>query len=500
MKFREYIGVSLSAGQSVGRRAPAWILCWPNNSTSLACMSPSPGQPFPYPDPYLLPQDLQPQILNTSSFLALFSSTAMSTSSYPLQFLLLDITVNITTNEKLNNLFHSLWDKHKFSEERDKKIKEQLKRLMQKCRLSKASKLSKGNIKLLTLLLMKKGSSDLAVNTKSTIHQWGMPQTQIAPKIVNKQYQQVVETLKVKELFQQIEQALIDSNFRVWVGDIGVETRFISAYGTLAATAAATRTAVASESEDVVDKNDLNMQKLQQLLSTEDDCLVKGSAVSKFSDVGGRCCSMSWDRIMKDILADTYKGENSRSAPEESTSIDIEFAQEQHHLDSSRFTNALLMLLLTKKGSNYFIVNTQSTIHPWASANIISQQDENIIEVKVKNNPDYLRAQILQLAEEIQHKYVLRQPSTPPINSSNSGALDLWSAGPRCPAILPSPGPWGKCSTSEITSTIRGLILTSSGPENGVPQLQHNQYVSLEDTIPENLAECDCAIRDPSVK
>ncbi|KAH3781866.1 hypothetical protein DPMN_159775 [Dreissena polymorpha] len=54
---------------------------------------------------------------------------------------------------------------------------------------------------------------------------------------------------------------------------------------------------------------------LQQLLITEDDCLVKGSAISKFSDVGGRCCSMSGDRIMKDILADTYKGENSRSAP-----------------------------------------------------------------------------------------------------------------------------------------------------------------------------------------
>ncbi|KAH3873933.1 hypothetical protein DPMN_037174 [Dreissena polymorpha] len=70
------------------------------------------------------------------------------------------------------------------------------------------------------------------------------------------------------------------------------------------------------------------MQK--QLLSTEDDCLVKGSAVSKFSDVGGRCCSMSGDRIMKDILADTYKGENSRSAPKERTSIDIEFDQEQH--------------------------------------------------------------------------------------------------------------------------------------------------------------------------
>ncbi|KAH3894954.1 hypothetical protein DPMN_019114 [Dreissena polymorpha] len=27
--------------------------------------------------------------------------------------------------------------------------------------------------------------------------------------------------------------------------------------------------------------------------------------------------------------------------------------------------------------------------------------------------------------------------------------------------------------------SFRGLILTSSGPENGVPQLQHNQYVSI---------------------
>ncbi|KAH3881895.1 hypothetical protein DPMN_005822 [Dreissena polymorpha] len=41
-------------------------------------------------------------------------------------------------------------------------------------------------MKLLTLLLMKKGSNDLAVNTQSTIHQWGMPWTQIAPNIVNK--------------------------------------------------------------------------------------------------------------------------------------------------------------------------------------------------------------------------------------------------------------------------------------------------------------------------
>ncbi|KAH3754293.1 hypothetical protein DPMN_188959 [Dreissena polymorpha] len=56
------------------------------------------------------------------------------------------------------------------------------------------------------------------------------------------------------------------------------------------------------------------------------------------------------------------------------------------------------------------------------------------------------------------------------------------------------------CCGAKITSSIRGLILTSSGPENGVPELQHNQYVSIEDTLPENLAECDCAIRDPSVK
>ena len=30
-----------------------------------------------------------------------------------------------------------------------------------------------------------------------------------------------------------------------------------------------------------------------------------------------------------------------------------------------------------------------------------------------------------------------------------------------------------------LLSVHRGLILTSSGPENGVPQLQHNQYVSI---------------------
>ncbi|KAH3894961.1 hypothetical protein DPMN_019121 [Dreissena polymorpha] len=50
---------------------------------------------------------------------------------------------------------------------------------------SQACKLSKENT-LLTLMLMKKGSDDLAVITQSTIHLWGMPQTQIAPKIINK--------------------------------------------------------------------------------------------------------------------------------------------------------------------------------------------------------------------------------------------------------------------------------------------------------------------------
>ncbi|KAH3879242.1 hypothetical protein DPMN_003145 [Dreissena polymorpha] len=39
------------------------------------------------------------------------------------QFLPYDITTNITKNKKLIYLFHSLWDKHKFSEEREK-IKE----------------------------------------------------------------------------------------------------------------------------------------------------------------------------------------------------------------------------------------------------------------------------------------------------------------------------------------------------------------------------------------
>ncbi|KAH3845282.1 hypothetical protein DPMN_087558 [Dreissena polymorpha] len=47
------------------------------------------------------------------------------------------------------------------------------------------SKLSKENT-LLTLLLTKKGSHDLAVNTQSTIHQWDVPQMRIPPNIGNK--------------------------------------------------------------------------------------------------------------------------------------------------------------------------------------------------------------------------------------------------------------------------------------------------------------------------
>ncbi|KAH3879658.1 hypothetical protein DPMN_003564 [Dreissena polymorpha] len=127
---------------------------------------PSPGQPFPYPDPYLLPQDLQPQILNTSSFLALFSSTAMSTSSYPLSSPMGRV---LQTQEVISVVMVML---------NQQSVLAIL--LLLIVRTVVASKLSKGNIKLLTLLLMKKGS---------------------------------------------------------------VETRFISAYGTLAATAAATRTA-----------------------------------------------------------------------------------------------------------------------------------------------------------------------------------------------------------------------------------------------------------------
>ncbi|KAH3870168.1 hypothetical protein DPMN_033350, partial [Dreissena polymorpha] len=57
---------------------------------------------------------------------------------------------------------------------------------------------------------------------------------------------------------------------------------------------------------------------------------------------------------------------------------------------------------------------------------------------------------------------------------------------------------WPSGSSSSSNKNNKGLILTSSGPESGVPQLQHNQYVSIENTLPENLAECDCAIREGS--
>ncbi|KAH3896446.1 hypothetical protein DPMN_020623 [Dreissena polymorpha] len=49
-----------------------------------------------------------------------------------------------------------------------------------------------------------------------------------------------------------------------------------------------------------------------QLLSTAEDCLMKGSAVSKSSNVRGRGLSIS---IYYIILAVTNKGDNCRSAP-----------------------------------------------------------------------------------------------------------------------------------------------------------------------------------------
>jgi len=65
-----------------------------------------------------------------SSFVELECQSGTDTMSYRSsygntnsQFLPYDITTNITKNKKLINLFHSLWDKHKFSEDREK-IKE----------------------------------------------------------------------------------------------------------------------------------------------------------------------------------------------------------------------------------------------------------------------------------------------------------------------------------------------------------------------------------------
>ncbi|KAH3882162.1 hypothetical protein DPMN_006093 [Dreissena polymorpha] len=100
------------------------------------------------------------------------------------QFLPYDITTNIRKNKTLINLFHSLWDKHKFSEER-KKIKEmlQLKRFIHMCKLSKRDTFavysldsSRVTNALLMLLLTKKGSNYFIVNTQCTIHPWGLPQ------------------------------------------------------------------------------------------------------------------------------------------------------------------------------------------------------------------------------------------------------------------------------------------------------------------------------------
>ncbi|KAH3895941.1 hypothetical protein DPMN_020110 [Dreissena polymorpha] len=54
---------------------------------------------------------------------------------------------------------------------------------------------------------------------------------------------------------------------------------------------------------------------------------MKGSAVSKSSNVRGRGLSTSVYYI---ILAVTNKGDNCRSAPAQSTSIDIKLAQQPH--------------------------------------------------------------------------------------------------------------------------------------------------------------------------
>ncbi|KAH3754382.1 hypothetical protein DPMN_189050 [Dreissena polymorpha] len=62
-----------------------------------------------------------------SSFVKLKCQSGTDTRSYRSsygntnsQFLPFDITTNITKNKKLINLFHSLWDKHEFSEELEK--------------------------------------------------------------------------------------------------------------------------------------------------------------------------------------------------------------------------------------------------------------------------------------------------------------------------------------------------------------------------------------------
>ncbi|KAH3879441.1 hypothetical protein DPMN_003344 [Dreissena polymorpha] len=79
-----------------------------------------------------------------------------------------------------------------------------------------------------------------------------------------------------------------------------------------------------NDAEDVVDKNKLNTQK--QLLSTEDKGVVKGSAKSKSSNV--RVTQSSHVLVLQH--SETNKGENCRSAPEQSTSIDIELVLQPH--------------------------------------------------------------------------------------------------------------------------------------------------------------------------
>ncbi|KAH3703903.1 hypothetical protein DPMN_078955 [Dreissena polymorpha] len=82
-----------------------------------------------------------------------------------------------------------------------------------------------------------------------------------------------------------------------------------------------------NDATDVVNKDDLNTQKLYKMIPVK----------SKSSDV-------------RDILAETNKGENCGSAPAQSTSIDIKLAQQPHESrlqEPQSRTNLPLHLLLT---------------------------------------------------------------------------------------------------------------------------------------------------------
>ncbi|KAH3873959.1 hypothetical protein DPMN_037200 [Dreissena polymorpha] len=81
--------------------------------------------------------------------------------------------------------------------------------------------------------------------------------------------------------------------------------------------------------------------------------------------------------------------------------------------------------------------------------------------------------------------------STRGCSVSRPGAPDCLTQGPRLlylQEILYSQVPQIQLSHNILIEALYSQVQA---------QLQHNQYVSIEDTRPENLAECDCAIRDP---